>query len=414
MTNLQPHKLLVSGTANYFPHIAVLIKSYVAFHRHPTIFIITHNIKDPNDVAIKELKEEFANYQNLEIQLHYIDPKLFVSWGVDEETAKHPHMLRLALPTLPYDGKVLYVDVDTLFTNNLDELFTRADDFLQGKSIACCPDVQDIFDKFQRKSPYQTDILPPKFYELPFGTKGNVYFNSGVMLIDLEKIRQSPDVNKNLWQYYMPSIFENGKFTNLDQTFLNIVHFYDKSLISNKYNFFAFFLTQTRFFIDFDKWTNYEKALAEGKVEPPLYPSIIHFLTISPYKAWDSPLVDFQDLYNFYKNQTVSEIITKNVEYYFKMMINYYNHYRYTPGLIDFGNYDKFVNDLTIEKVSKSVGLFSKPWSVSPIFLLTFLYRARGLRKFRHKGKAGYDIRMQSEIEHSKNNFIPIKDLAEK
>ncbi|RIY33930.1 hypothetical protein CJP74_00465 [Psittacicella melopsittaci] len=409
----KPYQIYVTGTANYFPHLIVLIKSFVAFHRHSMTFIIGHNIKDPNDPAILEVKETFKDYPNVQLDFHYIDPQLFIDWGVVPDVAKEAVLLRLALPTLPYNGRVLYIDIDTLVTGPLDELFTDENIF-QGKSIAVCADILDYFHKFHRNSPYKVEKFPSKFYTLPFGEKGSVFFNAGVMLIDIDKIRISPDKDKSLWQYYCAEVFNEGRFSGLDQTFLNIVHFHDKTIISNKYNFFAFLLNETRYVLEVAGWKNYDKALAQGKVEAPMYPSVIHFLTLRPAKQWDSYLVDHQDLYRFYKEQSVEQIVGKDVAYYTQMMINYYDHYGYTPGLIDIGRYDKYLDNVTIEDVSKSIGLFSRPWNVSPFFLCSTVYRLRGLRKFLGRKRLSFDNKINQAIEHSKKNFVPFKELAQK
>ncbi|RIY33931.1 hypothetical protein CJP74_00470 [Psittacicella melopsittaci] len=409
----KPYQIYVTGTANYFPHLIVLIKSFVAFHRHSMTFIIGHNIKDPNDPAILEVKETFKDYPNVQLDFHYIDPQLFIDWGVVPDVAKEAVLLRLALPTLPYNGRVLYIDIDTLVTGPLDELFTDENIF-QGKSIAVCADLTDYFDKFSPKGFYRQEKFPSKFYTLPFGEKGNVFFNAGVMLIDLEKIRISPDKDKNLWQYHCAEIFNEGRFAGLDQTFLNIVHFYDKTIISNKYNFFVFLLNETRHVLDIAGWKNYPQSLAEGKVEAPMYPSVIHFLTLSPKKQWDSYLIDHQDLYNFYKEQSVEQIIDEDVDYYFQMMINYYDHYGYTPGLIDFGKYDKYLYNYSVEQVSKAVGLFSKPWSFSPLLLSTTIYKLRGLRKLLNRYRLNHRGNIKGAIKHSNKVFVPFKDLAKR
>lgn len=405
------YQVLITGTADYFSHIAVLIKNFIAFHRHPTTFIIGHNVKDPNDPAFLEITEKFKDYPHIQIKFHYVDPQLFIDWGMPPEIAKEPIMLRLALPTFPYSGKVLYLDVDTVISAPLDELFTD-ENILQGKSIAACIDIMDFTDRFHRKSPYEIYKFPSEFFKYPFGQKGSIYFNSGVLLIDLDKIRVSPDKNKNLWQYHTPEIFKDGSFYCLDQTFLNIVHFNDKTILSSKYNFYTFLLYEVRYSLEVAGWKNYEQALKDGKVEPPVYPSILHFITLTDTKQWNSFLPEYKALYDFYKNQSVEEIISEDVSYYQNMMINYYDNYGYTPCLVDFGRLDKYLDGTSIKEVSRSVEIYRKAWNTSPLFLCTTYYRLRGLRKFLHKSRLSFKNKIEKSVQRSTDSFVPLKELA--
>ncbi|RIY32034.1 hypothetical protein CKF54_05450 [Psittacicella hinzii] len=408
----QTKQIVLTANKGYFPHVIALIKSYLAFNRDHTTFIIVHDVADPEDPSLKQIADEFVNCPSLKFDFICANKQTLLDWGSHPELVDNPVMWRLLIPEFPYTGRILYIDVDILFTGSIAELFTQ-EDILKGKSIGVCVDLKDYQAKFQRKNPYDDPYFPDIIRELPFGqTLDNAFFNAGVILIDVEKIRKSLDPEKNLWQYHFPEYFSKGKFEGLDQTFLNIVHFNDKAILSSKYNFFSLFLSETRFYVDLAGWKDYPKALAEGKVEPPMYPSILHFLTISPAKAWDSPQKDFREMYNFYAKQSTSEILAKPESYYLNMMVNYYDHYGYTPGLLDSSIYSKYLFNVTIEQVVKSVSPFARKWGVSPIFLNQFIYRARGLRKLLTKKKSGYVRRMAAVAEHAEKNFKSFEELA--
>ncbi|CAM5173765.1 unnamed protein product [Natator depressus] len=102
--------------------------------------------------------------------------------------------------------RIIQLDLDLKYETNIRELFEEFDHFLQGAVIGIAREMQPVyrhtFWQFRRENP-QTKVGEPP----PDGLPG---FNSGVMLLDLEAMRQSqlynqllePDMVRQLTEKY--------------------------------------------------------------------------------------------------------------------------------------------------------------------------------------------------------------------
>nr|XP_048720495.1 xyloside xylosyltransferase 1 isoform X1 [Caretta caretta] len=102
--------------------------------------------------------------------------------------------------------RIIQLDLDLQYKTNIRELFEEFDHFLQGAVIGIAREMQPVyrhtFWQFRRENP-QTKVGEPP----PDGLPG---FNSGVMLLDLEAMRQSqlynqllePDMVRQLTEKY--------------------------------------------------------------------------------------------------------------------------------------------------------------------------------------------------------------------
>ena len=113
--------------------------------------------------------------------------------------------------------RVLYLDCDTLIVDSVYELWNID---LKGNTIAA---LKDAFSKYYRKN---VDLAPD-----------DIMFNSGVMLIDLEKWR-SDKVEDKLADFIRQ---KKGKVQQGDQGVLNAVLSKETLVISPKYNFATVF-----------------------------------------------------------------------------------------------------------------------------------------------------------------------------
>ncbi|WP_225363506.1 glycosyltransferase family 8 protein [Ligilactobacillus agilis] len=153
------------------------------------------------------------------------------SWVVATDIEKHLEMsvkadrgsiaqyARIFLTDIfsPNVKRVLYLDCDTLIVKSINELWNLD---LEGNTIAA---LKDAFSKYYRKN---VDLAPD-----------DIMFNSGVMLIDLEKWR-SDKVEDKLADFIRQ---KKGKVQQGDQGVLNAVLSKETLVISPKYNFATVF-----------------------------------------------------------------------------------------------------------------------------------------------------------------------------
>lgn len=126
--------------------------------------------------------------------------------------------VRLKIPTF-MDGKVLYVDCDTLFISYPKDLFELD---MQGMDIAAKRDLDALW--------FYSDN---SFESIGFNDRKSRinYFNAGVLLIDCEKASSGfAEADRLLQEKH----YKHG-----DQDALNVVYRGDYSLLPNKFNHFV-------------------------------------------------------------------------------------------------------------------------------------------------------------------------------
>jgi lipopolysaccharide biosynthesis glycosyltransferase len=161
--------------------------------------------------------------------------------------------LRLMLPLLLTEDKVIYIDADTIVQNNLTELYQiELGECLIGG-------VLDPAGKEESRIPRNA---------------GDPYINSGVMLMDLKKLRLDDSFQKSVHIYER---FHN-EATWPDQCVINKYAEGKKFIINEKWNrqIFANSLTDSQF----QKISNKNNS------------SILHFIgPIKPWQKWCNPCI---------------------------------------------------------------------------------------------------------------------------
>lgn len=209
----------------YLLYTAVMLTSLCENNKeHINAFILNSEL-DEDDIS--KLKVSLKNYDidiiSLKVDKNEMDARL--PWNVQWTIEMY---YRLMLPDmLPGDcDRLLYLDVDLIVNKSLNELYYM--DFV-GKEIMaavdCCGNKSmDIFGEKQK------EMFAPMFEQ------GYQYFNSGVMLLNIEKIRE----NHN-FATYMKAVEEwNYQMEAPDQDILNYVHWQNVGYINyEKYNMFA-------------------------------------------------------------------------------------------------------------------------------------------------------------------------------
>jgi len=179
-------------------------------------------------------------------------------------------LIKFWLPSIFSDfNKILYLDGDTIVQNDLSQLYEQnlGDNF-----------VAAVMDPLVQHS--HVDIL---------GIEESKYFNSGVMLLNLEEMRKN-DVTKQLIGYK-----ENGYNVFMDQDALNVVLKERKLLLPIKFNFLttltdAYTLSELRSLCNI--YESHESILQS-----------MHILHCTgPIKPWKVYARYISDAYMFYYN----------------------------------------------------------------------------------------------------------------
>jgi len=243
-------KVVSVSDDNYSQHLGVML--YSLFKNHLSdekleVSIIDGGISPGNKLKIEGIGKEF----NILITFLKIDKKIYQNFKIGHHV-NHSTYYRISIPELLDNSikKVIFLDCDLIFKKDISRLWEI-----------------DISEHFIAA------VEAPKFnrqisLKMPANSK---YFNSGVMLINLEKWRQY-----NISSQVLKFIENNlDKIILWDQDALNaILHDRWKEL-SPKWN------QQTIMFeIDIND-TNYNKG---EFMEAIINPSIIHYTTSS--KPW--------------------------------------------------------------------------------------------------------------------------------
>ena len=169
---------------------------------------------------------------------------------------------RFFIPDLfsQYD-KVIYLDADILVLDDLQPLYNNdIDDYYIGA----------VLDKTIEKIRTQTDYIENypehitynQYFNEKLNLKNYKYFNAGVLLFNLKKIREC-NITERLWDFVVrinPLIYQ-------DQDVLNAIMKEKVKYLENKYNY------------------NYNYFQEKNKEELPV---IIHF--VGPYKPWNDSM----------------------------------------------------------------------------------------------------------------------------
>lgn len=246
---------------NYVEHCGVMLTSL--FVNNADLYFRIHIINTGLSSVEKKRLVDYIQENHMEVFFYDVD----FSKIKDFPITKKDHLslaayLRLFMPKLlPSDiNKVLYLDCDLLVVDSIKELWYTD---LEKNSIGVV----------EERGPFDTES--PKILNYPVEYS---YFNSGVMLISLNKWRENA-----LYERAMEFISANKELILLhDQDVLNALLYKERKFISIRWNLMDFFL--------FARPDVQERRLSDWKLSIE-YPAIIHFT--GKRKPWlrncDSP-----------------------------------------------------------------------------------------------------------------------------
>lgn len=191
--------IVLSCTRNYYKYLYTWLYAYTRnnYYRNLYLFI------EDDELNLPFINIEYININKL---------KCLNSKGVNYNTGySKASLIRLYLSSLLKEDKVLYLDMDLIVKDNIDELW---DIDLSNYYIA------GVIDEGAK-----TNLMTPN---IPVDK--NHYINSGVVLFNLKKIRED-NKQKDLDNYV-----NNNKLYYPDQDTLNVIFKNNILFLDNKYN----------------------------------------------------------------------------------------------------------------------------------------------------------------------------------
>ncbi len=219
------------------------------------IYILDGGISSKNKKRIESLSKQYNRSSVQWIEAKDISEELQMEVAIDRGSLSQ--YARLFVSSLLPSGfkRILYLDCDIVITQPLDELWNLD---MHGKTIAA---LRDAFSKWYRMN---IDLK-----------KHDVMFNSGVMLIDLEKWKKQK-VEEKLMKFIRE---KKGRIQQSDQGALNAVLSHDTYCFEPKFNsvtiFYDFNYKEMMIYRRPPKGFYTKRQIEEAR----LHPVIVHFTT---------------------------------------------------------------------------------------------------------------------------------------
>lgn len=218
-------------------------------------YVLDSGISDANKKKLNSVSEEYGRSPLQWLEAKNISEELHMDVAIDRGSLSQ--YARLFVSSVLPSGckRILYLDCDIIIAQSLEELWNLD---MHGKTIAA---LKDAFSKWYRMN---IDLQPD-----------DIMFNSGVMLIDLEKWKEQR-VEEKLMKFISD---KNGMIQQGDQGALNAVLTNDTHCFEPRFNSVTIFYD-----FDYKEMMTYRKppkgyyseALVKEATE---HPVIIHYTT---------------------------------------------------------------------------------------------------------------------------------------
>lgn len=193
------------------------------------VMILDGGVSEENKQKLRE------SLVDLPIDLNWIsfNAEILNRFEVSHHVSHTAYYRLLLSEVLPEQlDKVLYLDCDLLIQGDLMELWEQdlGESTLMAVPDVACPyvDATRGMKNFKRANPYLAAFRPIRNYQELGIDESSLYFNSGVMLIDVQKWRRDQVTNKLLqcmssnqsfiwcWDQYALNVVLHGKWKPLD------------------------------------------------------------------------------------------------------------------------------------------------------------------------------------------------------
>lgn len=214
----------VAVNRSYMRYLYVMLTSLLENNgdQEICIYVMSTDLTEEQAAILQSLAEQ---YQQSMCLLHISEEMFSQELPVSEYITIESYF-RFALPELlpEEQERVLYLDVDIIVNKPIGEFYHM--DF-EGKTFCACRDVADITVENIKTSPLFAELKErPEF----------VYFNAGVLLMNLQKLRKETSFSHIMEQAMR--VKEHLRFH--DQDLLNYLYCGDVRLVDEKrYNLFA-------------------------------------------------------------------------------------------------------------------------------------------------------------------------------
>lgn len=231
---------------SYVPHLEIALFSLLENNKSADIkiYIISSDISAFRRKRLERLCDLF---KNATVDFIELSEDIFKDLKVIEHFSRDMYVRYLLPNLLPDSDKVLYLDADILVTGGLARLYDL--------------DIDDYFAAGVRDIGISKAQFKDYLKELGLGNEN--YFNSGVLLLNLDYLRRNDIVNK----LFSKTKELNDSLRHPDQDVINIVFRNKIKEVANKWNF-----------QDEDR-----KLYKQSKIRP----TIIHYTTAR--KPWNTP-----------------------------------------------------------------------------------------------------------------------------
>lgn len=273
-------EILLCTDENYAPYCAVVISSIIQNSKNSkelNFYILTPGLKTNTERLLSDMVSSYgANIDILTVSTKEFDSLDLKRFGLGS-------ILRLFMHRyLPKNcEKVIYLDCDLLILDNISDLYS--------------------IDLENRLLGAVTDLCSPREYDRRFKSINYEYFNTGVLLVDLNKWASS-GIGERAFAY----LKNNINLDYPDQDALNHILAGDWYSLDLCWNF------QPAAYTGYEKHYNYLNNRRQELWGAVTGPKIVHF--IGGIKPWHSTcLHPLQDMFLKYSQQTPWPIYSKNL-----------------------------------------------------------------------------------------------------
>ena len=274
---------------NFLPITSVFLESLLEKSSQETFYdviLLTDNVKQSSKNLIKFQAEKFQHSL-----LRIIEVSNDLINNINPNFGKAAY-LRLLIPSLLKDyERAIYLDVDTIILSDLNEIFSK--EFIaNGKEIYCY--AVDNLDRFFLEDPidnYKNYQTRGQYFRKHVELNENSIqktFNSGVMLLNLKKMREDKIVDKSIL------LSQQKEFFAADQHILYNVFNGEISYLERKWNVFG----SVSNLID----TKIPQNIIENWEQQDSQPAIIHYADRP--KPWDDSGIKFEEYFWYYARKT--------------------------------------------------------------------------------------------------------------
>ncbi len=290
----------------YLPYLAVTLSSFKSVKRKIHVYILFTKILD---TSIQTLTDWVASTHNIDVSFvnvssQMMDRQLFVNNSTNSAYLSEETYYRLLLPNLlPDIDRILYLDADVVVNDDILEIF---DINMENFFCAAVPDIADNwkFSTDKDVESYRRDMLGI--------TDRDSYFNAGVLLLDLNKLRE---------KYSGSDLMEIASRYNWNKHDQDVLNFICKG------NFYQLDYRWNLIYISDDELKrHYPKEIIDSYFEACKNPGIIHYAAKKPWlnidvpnqsyfwnALWDSAFGNIIAKSFFAENRVISQIAIKKI-----------------------------------------------------------------------------------------------------